>query len=71
MFGHRVYFFDNHATCKANFSVDPKLYITFSDIQWSIAHRLRIEKEDESKYLFLKYVRNGYYINNPSVKNNI
>lgn len=50
-----------------NLSNDPKMFISFSKIQWSIAHRINIDKREESKYQFLKYVRNGYYINNPTV----
>lgn len=50
-----------------NFSCDPNIFISFSDIQWSIAHRINIYEEEENMFLFLIYVRHGFYINNPKV----
>lgn len=52
-----------------NLSVDPKRYITFRVIQWSIAHRINIGEstDEQANFKFLKYVRYPYYINNPAV----
>ncbi len=52
-----------------NLSNDPSAYITYNDIQWSIAHRINILEEDAHKYPFLSYVPHGFYINNPRVSN--
>lgn len=51
-----------------NYSVDPSKYISYLDIQWSIAHRLFIEEDEQNNYLFLNYVRKPFYINNPNVR---
>ena len=51
-----------------NYSCDPKYYISFREIQWSISHRLYIEEDKQDNYWFLNYVRYPYYINNPDVR---
>lgn len=52
-----------------NYSADPKRYISFGEIQWSIAHRINIKEEDAWMFSFLRYVPHQFYVNNPTRSN--